>query len=443
MTRDEFRQQMKNFKKARENNPQLSYWEWKANKYQDGTDYVNDTNLPEIVVTPDRNYINQPFDQDAYNSAMLDAWGKIDQLDFLNEALRPLSGLDIIQHIGAIRNYKKGKGYWNSIADVERNLGVVPEKYDINPVTTDAINFVASLINPTAIITGINKANKINRIARNERILKRNEDFLSQFKPKNIELENRINNRRNFLKYAKEQGFDLLNSVIDPENIKKHEELFYNSNDAIPMIANTDSEAYKYAQNLRSTFNLKNDDPLHDVILVSDEFPEYGWRNKITGLSYINPNTAHDINNTFIHEVVSHGTDDLVKDIEIYPEYGITVKDLYQDIANITKFKDSNNWNEARATLNELRNSIIREGLAKDISDIKNIPDDVLNDFIESRLHKINGYGLDYILDMKMSEPQRQTKWLQSVRDALKYLPTIPAVDVFTTMNDSNENESN
>lgn len=49
MTRDEFRQQMKNFKKARENNPQLSYWEWKANKYQDGTDYVNDAN--EVFTT--------------------------------------------------------------------------------------------------------------------------------------------------------------------------------------------------------------------------------------------------------------------------------------------------------------------------------------------------------------------------------------------------------
>ena len=76
MTRDEFRQQMNNFKKARENNPQLSYWKWKTNKYQNGTDYVTDTNLPEVVVTPDRNYIDQPFDQNAYNSAMLDAWGK-------------------------------------------------------------------------------------------------------------------------------------------------------------------------------------------------------------------------------------------------------------------------------------------------------------------------------------------------------------------------------
>lgn len=29
MTRNEFRQSMNNFKKARENNPQPSYWEWK------------------------------------------------------------------------------------------------------------------------------------------------------------------------------------------------------------------------------------------------------------------------------------------------------------------------------------------------------------------------------------------------------------------------------
>lgn len=47
MTRDEFRQQMKNFKKARENNPQLSYWEWKANKYNDVFTTMNNSNENE------------------------------------------------------------------------------------------------------------------------------------------------------------------------------------------------------------------------------------------------------------------------------------------------------------------------------------------------------------------------------------------------------------
>lgn len=42
MNRDEFRQHMNNYKKARESNPSLSYWQWKANKYADGTDGIED-----------------------------------------------------------------------------------------------------------------------------------------------------------------------------------------------------------------------------------------------------------------------------------------------------------------------------------------------------------------------------------------------------------------
>lgn len=85
MTRDEFRQQMELYRQAREQNPQLSYWEWKVNKYDEGTnkdgvqkpyEKVVGPYLDEIVVTPEGNYVNTPFDQDAYNSAMLDAWGK-------------------------------------------------------------------------------------------------------------------------------------------------------------------------------------------------------------------------------------------------------------------------------------------------------------------------------------------------------------------------------
>lgn len=43
MERNEFRERMNQFKKAREANPQLSYWEWKNNipKFADGTDGVN------------------------------------------------------------------------------------------------------------------------------------------------------------------------------------------------------------------------------------------------------------------------------------------------------------------------------------------------------------------------------------------------------------------
>ena len=51
MTRDNFRNQMESFKKARESNPQLSYWEWKSiPKYESGTDRIQ-SNTSEIPVT--------------------------------------------------------------------------------------------------------------------------------------------------------------------------------------------------------------------------------------------------------------------------------------------------------------------------------------------------------------------------------------------------------
>ena len=106
MTRDEFRQRMELYRSAREQNPQLSYWEWKASKYRDGTDYVTNTNLPEVIVTPDRNYVNQPFDRDAYNSAMLDAWGK--QTRMSTDAL---SYLPIVGDV--MDSYNIGKDFYN------------------------------------------------------------------------------------------------------------------------------------------------------------------------------------------------------------------------------------------------------------------------------------------------------------------------------------------
>ena len=51
MIRDEFRQQMELYRQAREQNPQLSYWEWKSiPKYESGTDGIQ-SNTSEIPVT--------------------------------------------------------------------------------------------------------------------------------------------------------------------------------------------------------------------------------------------------------------------------------------------------------------------------------------------------------------------------------------------------------
>lgn len=44
MNRNEFRQYINEYKQARESNPSLSYWQWKAKKYQNGTDDIKEDN---------------------------------------------------------------------------------------------------------------------------------------------------------------------------------------------------------------------------------------------------------------------------------------------------------------------------------------------------------------------------------------------------------------
>lgn len=61
MTRDEFRNQMESFKKARESNPQLSYWQWKTNSYDEGTDKNG------INSSSDGIYIMSDSEQKKYN----------------------------------------------------------------------------------------------------------------------------------------------------------------------------------------------------------------------------------------------------------------------------------------------------------------------------------------------------------------------------------------
>lgn len=65
MNRDEFRQRMNNYKKARESNPSLSYWSWKANKYQDGTGGITPYSAGSLVdaiyqATSNEKYLGKP-----------------------------------------------------------------------------------------------------------------------------------------------------------------------------------------------------------------------------------------------------------------------------------------------------------------------------------------------------------------------------------------------
>ena len=63
MTRDEFRQQMELYRQAREQNPQLSYWQWKANRPQD-----NDWQYQQWRSSLPKNLRSETLDYDLYGA---------------------------------------------------------------------------------------------------------------------------------------------------------------------------------------------------------------------------------------------------------------------------------------------------------------------------------------------------------------------------------------
>lgn len=56
MEREAFRQRMQQYKQARENNPQLKYWDWK--KYADGGTIDEDPHNPTYGYNPGAGYVS-------------------------------------------------------------------------------------------------------------------------------------------------------------------------------------------------------------------------------------------------------------------------------------------------------------------------------------------------------------------------------------------------
>ena len=195
MNRDEFRQYMNEYKQARESNPSLSYWQWKANKYEKGTDEITNTTLPEVVITPKRNYVNYPIDQDAYNSAMLDAWGK-------QTRIGPEDVIDYVPIIGDIKGvYDIAKDFTNK----EYLAGATGLGLTLLP------NFIEKPLRRFANKVAFKKANKVSHLdwspqswfgeAGNRKTwTKQDEDILQSHVPEYLEIEKTAKQNGTFLK---------------------------------------------------------------------------------------------------------------------------------------------------------------------------------------------------------------------------------------------------
>ena len=266
---------------------------------------------------------------------------------------------------------------------------------------------------------------------------------------------------------------DMDNNELAFKNLEDKEQFITNVDYPATLIPKKGSELEGYMDWMDKTFGVKT---LREIHASSPRIFSRGERGRYspwTGEALLNP-IYKGSKSTTIHEAASHGTDAQVanKVIKQYPFklgpikslqawatmdlrhtftnlFKPTVQRIYSNISTISpslsntiKYRtshrqfnlsrginhnpQSSQWQEARATLNQVRHNILsntnfngklnQEYLEKAVDEM---PDNDILRMIEDQ----NGYGEDYINTYKLLSPEKQKDWMERVRHALKYLP--------------------
>lgn len=131
-------------------------------------------------------------------------------------------------------------------------------------------------------------------------------------------------------------------------------------------------------------------------------------------LRQIGPN-PEAIGRTVVHENISHFTDNLLPEV---------IKGKYKSLLNKLniKDKDSNDWKELRATLNELKFNLSKKGNFNEMKENLYLMD---NDELAESLENINSYGSEYAKQLR-SNPQL----MNSLKKVILTLPaTLPFIN--------------
>lgn len=189
-----------------------------------------------------------------------------------------------------------------------------------------------------------------------------------------------------------------------------------------------------HINNIKKKLNRLGDDsninisPSKVWVAADDSFGNSsGWFSNVTKGNILlrkreKPST---ILNTQTHESISHGTDNIIenmtnkKAIDYYKSFGDLVKDSNKNI----KYKNSPQWYEIRATMNELLYSLAdKYRKTKNINLYKNIKklfSDTSDDELMELVRTTNGYGTDYY-NAYLNNPEVASK----IKFMLQSLPT-------------------
>lgn len=165
-------------------------------------------------------------------------------------------------------------------------------------------------------------------------------------------------------------------------------------------------------------FNLNYPETPIGTGIVKDEFeqavnkaknPWLYYSDEVTGTAgYYNPrsdanfinlrnNKPEEIMSTAVHEGISHTTDDAMP-FFVRDKYNDLIKSIH---TNSFKHSASKNWNELRATLNEMKYQLSPKG---NYDELKEKLSGMSAEEFTDRLFDINDYGKDYVRGIYMSD---------------------------------------
>lgn len=304
-----------------------------------------------------------------------------------------------------------------------------------------------------------------------------------QLTAETIDFKQLAEEKKAFIRNMDSQGIEFKGSREHPELAGYIEEGFLKPAMVETIVPKGGSNLSTYLNWMDKNFNIHT--PKEAKVQSSLMFRNgsMGYYNQATGEAKINAAYPEEVGSTFIHELGSHGTDMQVIDrvVDNYPfklryqsikdflgaEVGKfrpdpTVKNIYSNIAGIkpgirstiknrlenknfkvthgtNRLKASSDWQEARATLNEVRAKLFKQ---RDLPDSQKYLEKAVDQASDKEildLMLVNGYGQDYYRAYNLLSPKQQKEWMGKVRHALKYLPSTAPIGFGVASYSNNE----
>lgn len=222
-----------------------------------------------------------------------------------------------------------------------------------------------------------------------------------------------------------------------------------------------------YKNVMQPLFNKQGIDPEmrlpRGIITVPEN--DVGWKgyfDKYSGIPYIKAKAVNgnlidairsgQFNSTYLHEAASHGTDFKIPS-SLKEQYKFE-NFLPNDYKWMPSAKDSKDWEEYRATMNQVRHKLLDtehliNGKYPSGKELEKAIDNRQMDLIMANFDVANGYGSDYynaykdLLD-KAKQTNSYRDWQNiidfenHIRNSLKYLPAVTPFAIGAKSNDYN-----